>query len=359
VKILAVKLADLGDLLLTEPGLRSLRQGFPDARIDVLTTPRAEPLLRLLDPGPSPILFDKAAFDSLGQARAGSALAAGRLAARLRAAHYDRVVLFHHLTTARGAMKFRALAATAGAALVAGLDNGRGAFLTHPVLDRGFGERHEAEYMLDVAIAAGGQAVDPRPRIEAPPARTPVALPDRFIVLAPVSGPHSRAREWPLGRFVELAGNLTHNGHAVTVVGGADAAHAGEAIRTGAGRASVIDLTGKTSIPQLAGVLGQARLVIGSDSFPAHLAAALATPVLTIFGPSNHAAWAPYGSLAAGDFDVAQPGAGIVVRADLPCSPCLYTGYELGRREGCPRRTCLTAIDSNQVFRAAMELLGA
>jgi heptosyltransferase-2 len=278
------------------------------------------------------------------------------LAACLRAARYDRVVLFHHLTTTRGTMRFRALAAATRSPIVVGLDNGRGRFLTKRVIDRGFGMRHEAEYMLAVAVASGGAIVDARPRLEAPSGlASPAALPDEFVALAPVSGPYSRAREWPIERFVKLASRIASVRRSIVVVGGDDATEAGRAIREGVGDASVVDLSGRTSIAQLALVLSRASLMIGNDSFPAHLAAAVGTPTLTIFGPSNLRAWAPYGSSQGCD----PARRAIVVSANLPCSPCLYTGYELGRREGCPQRTCLTTIGVDEVYGAAMELLGA
>ena len=66
MRILIVKLADLGDLLIAEPAIRSLRQAFPNARIDLLTTPHAAPLAELMGHGVRPLGFDKRAFDSLG-----------------------------------------------------------------------------------------------------------------------------------------------------------------------------------------------------------------------------------------------------------------------------------------------------
>ena len=67
-RVLVVKLADLGDVLLSEPALRSLRQGYPDARIDVLTTPHAAELLPLLDPELVAIPFAKELFDKASAA---------------------------------------------------------------------------------------------------------------------------------------------------------------------------------------------------------------------------------------------------------------------------------------------------
>ncbi|MEZ4571261.1 MAG: hypothetical protein R2849_13225 [Thermomicrobiales bacterium] len=97
MKILVVKLADLGDLLISEPALRSLGLGFPKARIDVLTTPHAAVLLPDIAPGAHALTFEKASFDAPGLGAAASVRSAASLGARLRAAGYDRVVLLHHL----------------------------------------------------------------------------------------------------------------------------------------------------------------------------------------------------------------------------------------------------------------------
>jgi len=350
VKILIVKLADLGDLLISEPAIRSLRRAFPEAQIDLLTTPHAAPLAELMGQGVRPLAFDKRAFDRPGIDSARSTAALGRLGWTLASAGYDRVALLHHLTTRWGAAKFRALVAATRAPLVAGLDNGRGDFLTHPVVDRGFGAVHEAEYMLRVAVAAGGARVDPYPIIQPDPAMIPPSLPERFIAIAPKAGAYSAAREWPLERFVALARELTGDGHHIAIVGGGDACDAGEQLARELPAGLATNLAGRTSLAETAATLARARLLVGNDSFPGHLAAAVGTPVVSIFGPSNHRAWRPF---------VSPNVPAQVARAGLPCSPCLYTGHRLGRREGCPLLTCLHLVEPGDVRRAIAELLSA
>ena len=348
MRILVVKLADLGDLLLSEPAIRSLRQGFPDAQIDVLTTPHAAELLRHLDPECTPMAFSKAAFDRIGASAIKSLVEGFRLASRLRAGRYDRVAILHHLTTPLGTVKFRALAASTGASVIAGLDNGRGGFLTHPVRDHGFGYKHESEYMLDVARAAGGTSTPSSPAFRLDPNETlPFGLPAAYVVCAPRAGPYSRAREWPLDNYVSLGSLLIKAGWPLVVVGGDDARDAGRALEACCDPRSVINLTGGTSFNQTARVLAYADAVIGNDSFPIHLASAVGTPAIAIFGPSNAKAWAPCSN------------GSNVLSAELPCAPCLYTGYQLGRPEGCPARTCLSQISASLVFERTLELLDA
>jgi heptosyltransferase-2 len=347
-RILAVKLADLGDLLLCEPAFRSLRTAFPNATIDVLTTPASAALLSLIGHDLRPLIFPKQLFDSItGLIRPAAQARAARLAFALRSARYDRVVLFHHLTTAFGARKFAALARATGCRTVVGLDNGRGAFLTERVVDAGFGTCHESTYMRDVAVAAGGSTVDATPRIAVPEIAPPAILPTApYAAIFPVTGAYSRAREWNVERFGEVAASVAKCGIVPIVVGGHDAREAAGTIRANA--PATIDLTGRTTLEELAVVIAGAQVAVGCDTFIGHLAAAVGTPVVSIFGPTNARAWRPVG-----DSSAVQ-----VVSANIPCQPCIYTGYRLGRPAGCPDRTCLKLVSADDVTGAVEHALG-
>jgi heptosyltransferase-2 len=90
-------------------------------------------------------------------------------------------------------------------------------------------------------------------------------------------------------------------------------------------------------------------LCIGNDSGVLHLATAVETPVVAIFGPSNHLAWGPY-----------PPGnRNVVVREPVACSPCIHRGHRFGTPEGCPARTCLQIVEVETVFEAAARVLRA
>ncbi len=356
MKVLIVKLADLGDLLVSEPAIRSLRTAFPEAQIDLLTSPGAAGLAPLIDDSIRAITFEKSMYDQPGAAAVQAASSALRLGFRLARQRYDRVVVLHHLTTDWGAAKFRALAASARAPVVAGLDNGRGAFLTHRFADRGFGFMHESEYMQEVAIAAGGQRVLPAPKLKVPEQTCVEGLPGNYLAIAPKAGVFSPAREWPIDRYVTLARHLAERGHSTVIVGGADAADAGQSIAAIAPPGTVLNLAGKTTLSESAWVLQRAVAFIGNDSFPGHLAAAVGTPTVSIFGPSNHLAWAP-GSGSREDMEGRTIA--VVVRTPLPCSPCLYTGHRLGRPAGCSTRSCLEMVAPESVADAVQRLIGA
>lgn len=355
-RILAVKLADLGDVLLTEPALRSLRTAYPRADIDVLTTPAAAPLVALLDGSVGVIPFSKDKFDTLDPRRmlTGSASVA-RLSAKLRNGSYDAVAVFHHLATPAGAVKFRALTSATGARIVAGLDNGRGTFLTHRAIDLGFGAKHVVDYMLQVSASIGGAKVPEAPQIQAPPVRIDSGASDvkgRFALVFPTTGPYAPGRNWPAESFAALAGLLSEERLPVVIAGTSEASSAAETILDLSPAAN--DLTGATSLNELVHLVRRASIVITGDSFPAHLAAALGRPLVTIFGPSNHRAWGPYG---ADVFPKISSEGSTILRRDVPCAPCLYTGYRLGRRNGCASRICLTGIAPEDVMQAVRTVL--
>lgn len=355
-KWLVVKLADIGDLLTITPALNLLRAARPADTVHILTTAHSVPILPpdLYD---EIILFDKFAFDRprdlLRPANLSGALA---LARRLRRERYDTVLILHHLTTPFGALKYAALALASAAPRRIGLDNGRGWFLTGRVPDHGFGAVHEVACWLQVVnLALGAPATtsfDPadfplRVRITAADrawaaGRLPQGSAPR-IAIHTGSGGYAPARRWDPLAFAAVADQLHRrlNAEIVLVGGHTDGV---ELVRQAMAH-TPIDLSGSTTLPQLAAVLEACDLFIGADSGVMHLAAAAGTRVLALFGPSNATAWGPWSDHAA------------VLTGGSRCSPCSYILSAVGQREGCPARTCMRLITSEAVVTAAEDML--
>ena len=359
-RILVIRVGDMGDALLATPMLRALRQRYPAARIDLLTTASAAtllaecPLVDSLYTLPQGIAAYGASLAGLAGLTGGALLLAG-----LRAARYDAVIFANHLTLPSGRRWRRALAIALDAPLTLGLDNGYGRFLRLRVPDAGFGARHEVEYAL--ALAARLDATLPSAERGARLAdlgwgdiRAAALAPGQapHIALHPGSGAYSVARRWPATRYVELARALgdEFNAH-VTLVGGPEERYLAASVIAALGEpAWVANAVGATSPRQLAETLSGAQLFIGNDSLPMHLATATGVPVIAIFGPSNASAWGPY---APGQSERVA----VIRRADLPCSPCIYRGHALGTPQGCPPRCCLTELTIAPVLLAARRLL--
>ncbi len=364
--ILVVKLAGIGDLLLATPALRTLRESYPQARIDLLVTPDSAGLLNDWAVIDNVIVLDKYLFDYPQQmlTHPQHLLRLTPLWRALRDGHYDAVLLFHHLTLPFGRLKHQALMRATGAKWRVGLDNGHGWFLNVRVKDDGFGAMHEAEYNMAVAQAVGAtirsrhlevplsaeERSEARGLVYGEAAPASVARP--IIAMHPGSGGYSTARRWAPERFAQLADTLFHDvGGQLLLLGGPEEAELHQQIigmlQSGM---SARSLAGRGSIRVAAAVLELVDLFVGNDSALMHLATAVGTPTVAIFGLTNYQAWGPY----TGD---ATKNRAIVVRLDLPCMPCFYRGHELGTPEGCATRDCLAMLGVDPVAVAARRML--
>jgi len=365
-RILVVKLATLGDVLLATPALRALRATFPRARIGVLVPPASAAALRGLDSLDDVLVFDKYAFDRPSAALAQLPRALG-LAARLRAGRWDTLVLLHHLTTPFGIAKYAALSLGSGARRRIGLDNGRGRwFLTDGAPDAGFGCRHEVDYMLDVVGRLGARLPHPHPHAGPPRLELAIAPDDETwaaarwaelgdapsVLLVPGSGAFSRARRWAPERFVEVGRTLAaRHGLRPLVLAGLDPDEQALARHIATALGPTSGIVPPAPSPQALGALiGRCRLMVANDSGPVHLASAVGTPVVAIFGPSNDRMWAPY--------PTSDPRHQ-VVREQLACTPCIWRGHAYGTPQGCPARTCLAILEPARVLEAAERALAA
>lgn len=144
-------------------------------------------------------------------------------------------------------------------------------------------------------------------------------------------------KQWPVQRFIEIAKGLRDRGFGVVWLGVKPFS------KTGQGSGD-IDLTGKTDLPYAAAVLKNAELLVCNDSGLMHLAEAVGTPVVAIFGPtSRELGFAPALSSSR------------IVEVDLWCRPCSKTGRLCIRP--IQRRKCLTDIDVTRVWTAMLSVL--
>lgn len=139
---------------------------------------------------------------------------------------------------------------------------------------------------------------------------------ERLVVMHVGSG--TAAKSWPLEHWRELIARVVlEHGVQIALVGAASDRQTAGAILAGVAWPNVFDWTGQFSVVELAVVLEQAAVVVGADSGPAHLAAAVGTPVVALFsGTNNPAQWQPQGRRVT------------VLRHEVACSPC--------HRECCP-----------------------
>ncbi|HSJ96066.1 MAG TPA: glycosyltransferase family 9 protein, partial [Myxococcota bacterium] len=163
--------------------------------------------------------------------------------------------------------------------------------------------------------------------------------PKGFLLLHPTSRWLFKA--WTEKGYVELLSRLARDGHRVVVTAAPDAREKAIVGRIlAAAGAPVIDLSGRLTLRELAALAARARLFIGVDSAPMHIAAAMGTPVVALFGPSGELQWGPW--------RVAHR----IVASDHPCRPCGNDGCGGGKVS-----ECLTGLPVERVHSAINELL--
>jgi heptosyltransferase-2 len=212
---------------------------------------------------------------------------------------------------------------------------------------------HQYEYYQALTAALGMAAGPPFAAVWPDADRTKELIvdigldPDEpFVVFAPGAA-YGRAKQWLPDRFAQLAGLIINErGWSVLMVGSnADrAACADIASRigsTGTRMNRLIDLSGKTDLPSLAGLLARARSVVSNDSGAMHLAGAVGVKVVAIFGATNEKRTAP---LRAGE-SAPSP---VLVTHDVFCRPCMLRECPIDHR-------CMRGITAHEVF----EVLGA
>jgi ADP-heptose:LPS heptosyltransferase len=349
--ILLLVFGDLGDTILTVPAIRALRRRYPAARLILLSKTVGASYVSALGLVDQTIVVDKHLFDRT-RSLLNPRLIAGliTLAWQLRRLRVDTTVLFHHLVTRWGTFKFALLTLATGAPRRVGIDNGRGWFLTSAVKDRGFGDRHEVHYWLDVAglLDAPGDTlleapVSQRDRRVATDLLADLPTVKRLLAIHPGTGWYGPGRRWGARRFAEAARLvLAEEDMLCVVVGTEDERTEGDEVFAMLGHRAV-NLIGKTSVGELAAILERCTVLIANDGGVSHLAAAVGTPVAAVFGPSNDRAW--------------RPSTGTVIAVDLPCRPCFYRDFERGHPEGCGSRECLQLVTPAMAADATLSIV--
>lgn len=176
-----------------------------------------------------------------------------------------------------------------------------------------------------------------RPRLRTDPGRASelrnaLSLhPERPAVALMPGAEYGPAKRWPTGQFAALADRLLQRGHQVWVFGSAKERELGQAIARG--RDGIFDLTGRTQLVDVVDLLGSAIAAVSNDSGLMHVAAAVGTPLVAIYGSSSPRMTPPL-----------AVDAKIVYRG-LSCSPCFERECPLGHLD------CLRGIGAEEVLR--------
>jgi heptosyltransferase-2 len=329
--ILIIRFSAIGDILLMTPLLRALRGKHPDARITVVTRARFAPLLA----------HNPRVSEVIGWDDAESIAALGR---RLKGRGFSHQLDLH------GSLRSLALRRAAG-----------GRWTTYPkhrvartVLIRTKRDvyrdrRPVAERYFDAAKDLGVAPDDgppemflSRPTLQAAEdflAAHGIGVTRQLIAVAP--GAAHFTKRWPLHHWTALARRLVDIGNDVVVVGGPEDRELGAAVADAAG-ARAVSAAGGFDLPGSAALLKRARALVSGDTGVMHLASAIGTPVVALFGPTVEPfGFFPYHAKAK------------VLQRELSCRPCSAHG---GPR--CPEvhHRCLQDLTPEDVLDALRKL---
>ncbi|ATW51164.1 glycosyltransferase family 9 protein [Streptomyces peucetius] len=284
-RTLVVRLDSAGDVLLAGPAVRAVAAG--SSHTALLCGPLGVHAAQLL-PGVDEVLVHDAPWVGLDPAPV-SYEQTERLLETLRAKRYDRALIL--VSYHQSPLPIAFLLKLAGVAWTAAdSEDYPGALLD--LRHRRQPNRHEVLAALDLALDSGfalPPGDDGLLRISAPPTTTDLTGPEPYVVLHP--GAAVPARAWSADRAARAAAALSAAGHRVVVTGGRTEKDLTAAVAAD----HALDLGGMTDLHQLAGVLAGARVAVVGNTGPAHLAAAVGTPVACLFAPVVPAErWRPY-----------------------------------------------------------------
>lgn len=350
-RILAVRLDSLGDVLMTTPALRALAAARPPVELTLLTSPAGAAVARLIPEVSATIVHEASWMKAAAPPQRGADAAAADLALieRLRGERFDGAVIF--TVNTQSALPAAMACQLAGIPLrLAHVRENPYGLLTDWVADPEplAPIRHEVRRQLDLVAAIGARVEDEHLSVRVPPAaarRIRARLAElgllgdsAWAVVHP--GASAASRRYPVEGFAAAARALAldHGWRIVAVGGGAEASLA-EAVVAGLGDRDVA-LGEELDLGELAALLAVAPVVIANNSGPAHLAAAVGTPVVDLYALTNlqHAPWGVRSR---------------VLARDVPCKGC--------RKSICPEghHACLRGIDPADVVAAALELVQA
>jgi heptosyltransferase-2 len=305
----------LGDAVMSLPALRSLKEMAPGSRVTVLTKPAFADLYR-----GAPYVDEV-----VGHERGGMRTWV-RTVRELKRRKFDAALVLPRSFSAAFLAWSARIPRRIGYA-----GGGRTKLLTETPkpLDR----CHRVYHIHHLLSAFGDPPAVKPPRLEIPADAAAWAeekLPGGPWIGINPGATYGAAKQWYPDRFTDLGRKLSERGKLV-VVGGPAEQELGEKVAKGVGG---ICIAGRTTVSQLAAAIARCRLFVTNDTGPMHVADAVGTPMVAIFGPTDWIETPPFGKNHT------------IVRHEIECSPCLKRVCPLGHHD------CMKKVDVGQVLRA-------
>ncbi|MBN2831228.1 MAG: lipopolysaccharide heptosyltransferase II [Candidatus Omnitrophica bacterium] len=337
-RILIIRTDRIGDVVLSTPVIKAVRQSYPHAFIAMMVSPYTKEIVYGNPSLDEVIVYDK-------DARHKSWLATLKFAGNLKKQKFDAAVILHPTNRAH------LIAYLAGIPKRIGYDRKFKFLITDKIPHtKQSGERHESEYNLDLLKPLN---IEVRNKELFMPIKAEsegwagdflksqgIRSDDKILIINPSASCPSKV--WPASRFSEVADELAqkYNLKVLVVSGSRDLALAENVIKNMT--VTAISLAGKISLSRLASILKRASLFISNDSGPVHIASAVGTPVISIFGRQQKGLspkrWGPLGIKDR------------VLHKDVGCIECLA--------HNCKKEfACLKAITVDDVVSCADAIL--
>jgi heptosyltransferase II len=327
----------IGDAVMTTPALVAIRHAFPQARITVLATPLVGQLLSPHDSVDEVMVYER-------QGRHKGIVGKFRLAAELRARHFDLAILLQDAFDAALITRLAGIPRRMG-----NRSDGRGFLLSHGFDHKTLDPRlHNVDNYLEMLKHFGMPATDKKQLLcltdadrEGARARLQAAgiVPGDYLIGINPGAAYGSAKRWYPERFAAAGAELAQKwGAKLLVFGGPGEVAIANDIE-GALQGNCLNLAGKLTIRELMALIQRCDFFISNDSGPMHIAAAFGVPLVAIFGSTDHRTTYPYSDNS------------VIVRQEVDCAPCL-------KRE-CPiDHRCMKGVSAADVVAAAEELRG-
>jgi len=336
-KILIIKISAIGDVLMATPAFHAVRKSFPWSRIYLLVGNWSKEII-----SSNPHIDEIITIEDEVFFKPWKILSLLRFILRLRRLRFDMIIPLHR------SFAFSLFSFLIGAPERVGFDESRRNFFytkriaTTPSM-------HEVDKYLQVVKSAGVRVneIDKRMYIKIEESsfineildNYPVSEGDLTICICPGGGINPKTKlplkNWRIEKYAKLADELIGKfGSRVIVVGSKEEKFLGEELKR-LMRHKFINLVGQTSIPDLAYLISRCQLFIGSDSAPMHIADAVGTRTIALFGPTDSRVWGPYNKNNR------------IIKNELFCSPCYKND---GKPPKCSTKECMESIMVDQVI---------
>lgn len=336
-KILIVQTAFLGDVILTLPMLQSIKKNFPDSSIDFLCIPGTAGVLKN-----NPYLSEVVMYDKRNSGIKGFA----KLVRKLKSKKYDFLISPHR------SYRTSVISYLSSAGQTISFQNSSLNFL-YDVITNYDGSVHEIKRNLNLLKAIGieeNEIVRPelfpgegdKEKAESFFKGKNISSQDKIIAIAP--GSVWFTKRFPAEKFVKVCDLLNDDLHKIILIGGHADRFVSEFILKNSLNKNIIDATGNFSILESAELIRRSDLLITNDSAPLHIANAVGTKVIAIFG----ATIPQFGFYPFGKDDV------IIETSGLNCRPCSIHG---GNK--CPINTfvCMKSISEEKIILEVSRML--